>query len=85
MRRYILFKNPVWKKSPNLAFLCSRPRWVRKFSNAARGRGVYAIDVGQWGLKSDSYFLSALIVSQFLRQRSSYRHVSTSGPSAGEV
>ena len=46
MRRYILFRNPAWKKSKNLGFLFSKPRWVRTFSSAALGRGVYAIDVG---------------------------------------
>ena len=76
MRKYILFKNPVWKQSKNLGFLCSRPRCVRKDSNAALGRGVYAIEVGCCGLKSDSYFCSPLIVSQFLRHRSSYYSVS---------
>lgn len=40
MRMYTLFKNPLFMKSPRFGLLLSKPRCVRKFSNAARGRGV---------------------------------------------
>jgi len=40
MRMYTLFKNPLSMKSPRFGFFLSKPRCVRKFSKAARGRGV---------------------------------------------
>lgn len=40
MRMYTLFKNPLSMKSRRFGFLLSKPRCVRKISNAARGRGV---------------------------------------------
>ena len=46
IRRYTLFRDPLSMKSPRFGFLFSKPRCVRKLSNAARGKGVYAIDEG---------------------------------------
>ena len=46
IRMYALFKNPLLMKSPPFGLLLSKPRCVRKLSNAGRGNGVYAIDEG---------------------------------------
>jgi hypothetical protein len=46
IRTYTLFRNPLSMKSRRFGLLLSNPRCVRKLSNAARGKGVYAIEDG---------------------------------------